>query len=260
MVIKDMRDAAEVSSGGGDRGLIKEVLTLGGLTAVSIIVIYCAVILITELVVAGISPQREQELFEGAASGMVESRPVPKALREKFALCEEILEKLREHETVAQIDYRLVYLEDLEPNALAIPGGTIGITRGLSNALDEEIGFAFVIAHELGHFANRDHLRGLGRQLGFSTGARLLFGAELDTLSRGTVEVIGASYSRKHEAAADDFAIRSVLETYGETEGAEALFTVLGDAGAGPSWAYMFSTHPDNQSRIRRILEERKKR
>ncbi|MEO0446345.1 MAG: M48 family metallopeptidase, partial [Verrucomicrobiota bacterium] len=180
-------------------------------------------------------------------------------LSAKFALCEQVLERLTSFDGVPSINYRLIYQGELSPNAYAVPGGTIVVTRGLLNALDEEIAIAFVLAHELGHFAQRDHLRGMGRQLGFGVGVQLLFGGDLQGLSQGTTQLVLAKYSRGQESGADDFGIRCLLAVYGETEGAEALFRVLEkQQGTMPKWAYMFSTHPDHQSRIQRILEERK--
>ncbi len=235
--------------------MLKEVVTLAVLVALALTFIYFCVVAITELAVTRISPEREQELFSNVGNAL-DSSNVPEALREKFALCERVLQKLRDYEEVPQIDYHLTYMEELSPNAFAVPGGTICVTRGLLNALDEEVAVAFVLAHELGHFAQRDHLRGMGRRLGFGMSVRVLLGGDLEAFSRGTTGLVLAKYSRTQESGADDFGIRCVLAVYGETEGAEALFEVLEEQeGSLPGWAYMFSSHPDNQSRIRRILE-----
>ena len=239
--------------------MLKEVVTLAVLVTLALTIVYFAVVALTELLVSRISPEREQEIFSSAGSMLDVSGDVPDALQEKFALCERVLQKLRGYEEVPQIDYRLAYMEELSPNAFAVPGGTIAVTRGLLNALDEEVAMAFVLAHELGHFAQRDHLRGLGRRLGFGVGVRVLLGGDLEAFSRGTTGLVLAKYSRTQESSADDFGIRCVMAVYGETEGAEALFRVLEEReGALPGWAYMFSSHPDNQSRIRRILESKR--
>tara|TARA_R110002096_G_scaffold16106_20_gene55102 strand:+ start:23175 stop:23963 length:789 start_codon:yes stop_codon:yes gene_type:complete len=255
---KDLGDAAEASSGGGDRGLVKEIGTLAVLVALALTIIYFLVVGITEVVVSKVSPQREQQLFGGSENGIVAGAKIPDSQKEKFARCEAVLEKLQSYEEVPQIDYTLIYLDDLSPNAFAVPGGSIGVTRGLLNSLDEEIAIAFVLAHELGHFAQRDHLRGLGRKLGFGIGVQLIFGADLQSFTRGPTDLVLAKYSRGQESGADEFGLRCVLSVYGETEGAEALFEVLEENGSMPNWAYMFSSHPDNQSRIRRILEAKK--
>ncbi|MDA7921561.1 M48 family metallopeptidase [Verrucomicrobiales bacterium] len=253
-VQKNLGEAAEVSSGGGDRGIAKEVVALIALSIVALTVIYFAVFAVTELVVKRLSPEQEHELF--SVSGSFEnSGEVPDSLKAKFELCEEVLDKLKVHEDVPKIEYKLIFFDELAPNAFAIPGGQIAVTRGLLNSLDEEISIAFVLAHELGHFVQRDHLRGLGQNLGFGICLQILFGGEVDLLTQGAANSVTAKYSRGQESGADDFGVQCVLAIYGETKGAEALFEVLEEKNTLPAWAYMFSTHPDNQTRIRRILE-----
>ena len=253
-VQRDLGDAAEVSSGGGARGMRKEIVSLLLLTAGAMVAIYFSVAGITELVVRNLSPEKEQQLFS-LAGNFGDSAEIPDQLDEKFTLCETVLAKLEKNAEVPQIEYSLIFLDDLSPNAFAIPGGKIAVTRGLLNSLDEEIAIAFVLAHELGHFAQRDHLRGLGRKLGFSVCLQILFGGDIDPITSNATNLMFSKYSRDQEAGADDFGVRCVLATYGESKGAEKLFEILEEENSLPPWAYMFSTHPDNQSRIRRVLD-----
>jgi Zn-dependent protease with chaperone function len=44
-------------------------------------------------------------------------------------------------------------------NAMAIPGGKMVVFSGLLDALSSTNGLMFILAHELGPFKNRDHLR-----------------------------------------------------------------------------------------------------
>ncbi len=257
-VQRDLGDAAEVNSGGGDRGLRKEIVGLIFLTIGAFIAINFIVIGITELVVAGLSPQKEQELFSmGGSFGM--SEDVPEEYLEKFALCQRVLEKLQAFEGVPDIEYTLVFVDDQSPNAFALPGGTIAVTKGLLKALDKEISIAFVLAHELGHFAQRDHLRGMGRRLGFGFCLQVLFGGNVDAFTQNATELILADYSRGQESGADEFGLQCIQAIYKETNGAEALFEILEEDDSMPDWAYMFSDHPENEDRIRRILESQVK-
>ena len=59
-----MGDAAEASSGGGDRGLLREIISLVILSSVTLVIIYFLVLVGVELLVRGISPQKEQALFK----------------------------------------------------------------------------------------------------------------------------------------------------------------------------------------------------
>ncbi|MFC1856305.1 M48 family metalloprotease [Thermodesulfobacteriota bacterium] len=70
--------------------------------------------------------------------------------------------------------YKVFVLDDLKledkiiegmdlskPNAAAFPGRLIMVTKSLLKESDSENALAFVLCHELGHYANKDHLRGL---------------------------------------------------------------------------------------------------
>ena len=76
-----------------------------------------------------------------------------------------ILAKLTADSSLRQLDYQLFLLELDAPNAVAVPGGGIGLTPELLASVRSETGLAFVIAHELGHHQHRHILRGLGRRL-----------------------------------------------------------------------------------------------
>jgi predicted Zn-dependent protease len=88
-------------------------------------------------------------------------------------------------------DYQLLYIPDETVNALALPGDHVIIYQGLLAEAESENEIMMVLGHELGHFANRDHLRGLGRGIVVQIVASLLFGdagsigaASLETFAR----------------------------------------------------------------------------
>ena len=62
-------------------------------------------------------------------------------------------------------DYQVLYIPESTVNALAIPGDRIIIYQGLLEDVESENELMMILGHELGHFANRDHLRGLGNFL-----------------------------------------------------------------------------------------------
>ncbi len=251
-VHRDMGEAHEASSGGGRSGLVREIGVLVVLVAVTLTILYLTAALVTDAAIVRIPADKEQELFRSVAQSF-KSDPVPEALTEKWALSERVLARLREVEGVPRIDYTLVFQDQGQANAFAIPGGRIALTRGLLESLDEEIAIAFVLGHELGHFANRDHLRGMGRKVGFSAAVQLMFGGDLAAFSRGGSDFIMNRYSREQERSADAFGVEVLRASYGETGGAERLFEVLAEQDGLPRWAYMFATHPDHQSRIEAI-------
>ncbi len=255
-VPRRMGETAESSSGGGPHGTNKEILTLTALVCLTMAVLYFSVGLVTDLVVSQISPERESELFGALSMGDEFNSVIPNDYTEKWESVEAILQKLEGYMAVAPLEYKLAYHPSLDPNAFAIPGGTIAVTRGLLDEMEEEIAMAFVVAHELGHFANRDHLKGMGRRLGFGLGIRILFGGGLDSLTNKGAELMLLKYSRNQESNADQFAMECLDEVYGRHDGAGKLFEILNSSESMPKWAYMFSTHPDSADRLQLLAEE----
>jgi Zn-dependent protease with chaperone function len=205
---------------------------------------------IVDAVVAGISFETEAKIFKYFEPHQPEIDD-PAAL-ERLKMTEAILKKLQSGQGVPQLPYRLVLIDQDAPNAFAIPGGSIGVTRGLLDVLTEEIEIAFVIGHELGHFKNRDHLQGLGRAAGYSLMMAVLFDVGAGSESFGDIVhfVMERSYSQEREKNADRFGLELVYGAYGRVEGTDRLFKLLLDGHALPNWAYMFSTHPSPKNRI----------
>ena len=57
------------------------------------------------------------------------------------------------------------------------------------------------------------------------------------------------------EDAADKFGVELVHRVYGRTDGVDKLFQLLRSGDELPPWAYMFSTHPSADRRIRMLNE-----
>ena len=254
-VARDLGESAENSSGGGGRGLLREIAVLSALSIGVIGLLYCLVGWLTDFAVARISPEKEAAFF---ADYLVSefSAPVPEALETQWQQAEAILAKLQEAPGVPPLVYQLSYISDPNPNAFAVPGGRIVLTRGLLESLDEEIAVAFVLSHELGHFAGRDHLQRFGRQLGFGASMSLLFGGSSVGVSDSVTNLLALNYSRDDEVAADRFALQLLDAVYGTRAGAERLFEILEQQDTLPHWAYMFQTHPDTAKRIQEIQSQ----
>lgn len=254
---RDLGEAADASSGGGSRGLWRETLVLAALTIGLVSVLFFGIGLVAGWLAQRIPVEREVQLF-GAFDFEGPGAEPPEAVKPTFDQAEALLEKLRQLPGVVDLPYRLIYVPLPEPNAMAYPGGTIAVTRGLLESLEgEEVALAFVLGHELGHFAHRDHLRSLGHRLGFGAAVALIFG-NLDVISDKATEIAFLKYSRDQERAADDFGIEAVEALFGRLEGAGRLFEVLAEADHSPRWAYMLTTHPGSAERLKHVLERQR--
>lgn len=259
-VEKELKETADASAARGHTA--GEFFKLSLMTVALVVTMYFIVGDSVDLIVSRISVEAEKKIFSAFSLSKWLSEK-DKDEEDKLASFYPILEKFIKAPEVPDLDYRLVLLDQKEPNAMAFPGGMIGITRGLLDTLDEDIAVAFIIGHELGHFKNRDHLRGLGRAVGMSVCYSLVFGggSPSEVLTRNTYRVAERKYSRKQEASADRFGLELVYRLYGKTEGITRLFEILQKKDKTPEWAYMFSTHPSHIDRIvamRRYAEELK--
>lgn len=147
-----------------------------------------------------------------------------------------------------------------EANAFALPGRRIWVTEKTLDMVDTENAMAFVLAHEVGHFRNRDHLRGLGRELGWAFGFWMLgissgssMGLELGR------EFLSRSSSREAERSADATALELMTKTYGHLEGAETFLKEVGKKFGAQAWASFLSTHPNPEERVQWIESEQLK-
>ena len=163
---------------------------------------------------------------------------------------QEILDRLMADESLRDLDYALFILENPEPNAVAVPGGGIGLTPPLIELLEKEKGMAFILAHEIGHHENRHIIEGLSRGLLFSIAATFLFNYDGLSPANLALEVAEKGYSRRKEREADEFALRMVQNKYGDISGALEFFDKMQNIGHESAWGKYFSTHPLTEDRI----------
>jgi Zn-dependent protease with chaperone function len=142
-----------------------------------------------------------------------------------------------------------------EINAFAAPGGQIVILSGLLVAAESPEELAAVLAHEIGHVAERHPMRGVLRQAGLA----LVVGAVVGDVS--TLGVLAAdlgkflalmSYSRNDEEAADAIAIDILNASNIRGDGFVRFFERLQPETPGetPDALQLFASHPGNTERL----------
>lgn len=165
------------------------------------------------------------------------------------------------------LPWNFAVVDDPTPNAFALPGGYIYVTRGLATLLTSEAQLAAVLGHEIGHVTARHSVSQLSRaqlaQLGFGLGLILVpeiaqFG---DVVGTG-LQLLFLRYGRDDERQSDELGFRYMLEAGYDIAEMEDVFQSLLSAGelAGqsplPNW---LSSHPAESERIesaRRRAEE----
>lgn len=158
-------------------------------------------------------------------------------------------------------DYRVLYVPNATVNAIALPGDAIVIYAGLVEQAKSENELMMVLAHELGHFAHRDHLRGLGRTILVQIVFAMFFGdagALQSAAASGIEGVTRSQFSQSQEREADEYGLTLLQKTYGHVAGATDFFTRMSQQ-KGADIAFL-STHPAPGQRVKeleRLIKER---
>ena len=177
------------------------------------------------------------------------------------AAIEEIVAQLAEAQSTG-LPTSVKVLDVDQVNALALPGGRILVFKGLLDFVDHPNALAGVLAHELGHIAERHPLRGtiekgasgvvIGLLLGDVTGGTAIAAA---------VEVAtSAAYTREMEADADSFALDAMTTLGWDVEPFAAFFEDLAGEHPEPGGIFeILSTHPPSEERRKRAEAEMNK-
>lgn len=243
---------------------LREFFTLVAGIGILLVCTYFALGLFVDFVADSISVEQEQNLWAGYAPapelfGL--GKKVPEdALADMQARVDGIVEKVPAtvFEQLPPYDFRYQVVANDQINAMAVPGGTIIIFSGLVQAAKTDAELAFVIGHELGHFAGRDHLRTLGRGLLFGILSAAVLGTDssLTNLAAGLHVTLAAQHSQGQEFAADDWGAEILTATFGDAQGAVDFFSGLQSRSAEDKrWLPFLSTHPHTEDRIARVQE-----
>lgn len=146
-----------------------------------------------------------------------------------------------------------------EPNAFAVPGGQVFITRGMLAALDDEAEFAVIMGHEIGHVEHRHTVQAMGRDQLIGTAGQVagqyVGSEEVGGLAAG---LLVARYSRDQERESD---VRGVYNAYhagyDPRQGADVFrkFMQMKGGGGGGGIEAWISSHPLDEERIESVMK-----
>lgn len=245
----------ETNSNAPSESVVKELtLLLGGLVSF-LIVAYLLTGLAVDHLIVRIPPETEGKLTRFFSPlWQDDATEDMDALRRLQSLSDALTDQC------APLPYPVTchILDTPEINAVALPGGHILVFRGLLEMMESENELSFVLAHELGHFANRDHLRRMGRSLLFLTLSATLFGSdqEMGTLLAKGVGIAETGFSRQQESAADRYALTVLGCRYGHVGGSSDFFRKIAKESRPNRFQAYFASHPDPLARIRDLEAE----
>nr|WP_321403549.1 M48 family metallopeptidase [uncultured Desulfobacter sp.] len=227
---------------------VKEALVLLSGIVIFFLVAYGILGFFVDWAVTRISPEMEAAIFSGF---QLPTKMISEENQPGQATLQQLTDNLRE---CCKIDYpvKVLIVPSETANAVALAGGTIVVFSGIFDKVRSQNGLAFVMAHELGHYKQRDHLRGMGRGIVLTALSALLTGSgsNITQLAAPGVHLTQARYSRQREAMADARALDTLVCYYGHAGGATEFFKAMGaEHDSGRLNAY-FASHPEGEARI----------
>jgi predicted Zn-dependent protease len=160
------------------------------------------------------------------------------------------------------LDYHFAVVEMDVPNAFALPGGHIYVSRGLLAISNSEAELANVLGHEIGHVAARHSAQrdvhskavGLASVLGqigaAAAGGDGLTVAAVQSLGAGMVSAYGRSQEREADVFAQDLAAVTGIDPDGMAEFLRTLErTARLEQGFSRGTGY-FDSHPSTPERV----------
>ncbi len=235
----------------------KETLVLVVGVGACLVVLLALISFSMDLLMGWVPFSWEIRAFEGWGQEMMTAAGVKQHAVDETL--QQLIERLASHWPDVPYRFQTGVTPETLPNAFALPGGAVVVTSGLLDRVESENELAFILGHELGHFRNRDHLRGLGRQvvtalamtaIGVAAGG----GGVTDFMTIAH-HVTDRRFSREQEFAADRFGLEMVQREYGHVAGAEDFFKHLADEES--VWdsraASYLSTHPWSEGRMERL-------
>ena len=160
------------------------------------------------------------------------------------------------------LPYEFVIIDDSTPNAWALPGGKIGINRGLLVRLNSEAELAAVLSHEIVHAAARHSAKSIERGLLVdgvlnAAGAARIRQCKLrrDCSRRRAprLQMLLQSYGREAELESDAYGMIYMLRAGYDPEAAVSLqetFVAL-SSGRSSDWlSGLLASHPPSEERV----------
>ena len=213
------------------------------------LVVYIVLGFLVDFAVQRLTPEQEQVLTIPFSAGMSSSSKLPEISGRLQAIVDSI------QSDCADFPYpiKVVVVEEEQINAVALPGGTIWVFSGLLDKMKSENELTFILGHELGHFKNKDHLRGMGRAVVLLVLSIVLLGSDnaVGDLIANSIDMVNSAFTREQESAADAFALTVLQCRYGHVGGATEFFeTLKTEEGDLSLFGHFLASHPDNQKRI----------
>ncbi|MFT4557462.1 MAG: Zn-dependent protease with chaperone function [Planctomycetaceae bacterium] len=225
--------------------------------AVALVGAYYGVVALARVAIESVPIVVDQEIGEAALPAVLsefgEEIKSPKALD----AVQGIVDRLAPHATVRGVNYRVLIVDSNVDNALALPGGTILVFRGLIDTMDSTEQLSAVIAHEMSHVTLRHHLTQIARSVGIVAAVNIVIGDVGGIVALGTEVLQTAAmnnYSQGQETEADLEGARMMHAAGIDPQAMIQMLDNLPDAHLHGALSWL-STHPNSDERIRSVQQ-----
>ncbi|MDU1905268.1 MAG: M48 family metallopeptidase [Dysgonomonas sp.] len=168
---------------------------------------------------------------------------------------------------ISEYSWEFNLVKSTDVNAFCMPGGKIVVYEGILPVTQDETGLAVVLGHEVAHAVAKHANERMSQQVLQQYGSTAL-GMVLDGKSSavqgiastvyglGTQYGVMLPYSRKQELEADELGLIFMAMAGYNPQVAESFWTRMSQNSGGGSTAEFMSTHPSDDTRIKKIREE----
>ena len=218
-------------------------------SALVILLLYFTIGLLADLLVIKMPESMERKL------GKIFVSKYERAAEESRII--DIYKKIK-HSNAALGDYSIYIKHSDTVNAMALPGNNIVFFSEIFDVAESDEELAFVLGHEIGHFKNKDHLKGFGRALVLMATSLILFGQE-NSITELLITMqtnISMKFSQVQEVAADKFGVMVIQNAYGNAQGAITFMKRINELKRSPKFAYFFASHPHPLTRLEIMQEQ----
>ena len=165
------------------------------------------------------------------------------------------------------LDWDMAIFDSDAVNAFAMPGGKIGVMKGILKAADNQHRLAAVIGHEIAHVTARHSNERASRSpvanVGVQVAAILLGGGHsgatytaYEALNAGAALGIMLPFNRAQESEADIIGLEFMARAGFDPRESVPLWVNMNEGNKGNEPAEFMSTHPSSENRIEALISE----
>ena len=152
--------------------------------------------------------------------------------------------------------WKITLIDTTILNAFATPGGYLYFYTGLIKFCGNEAELAGVIAHEMAHSDKRHSTVNMTKTYSYGTLFQILLGEDNKTLASIATNLMSLSFSREQEYEADKNAVDYIAAVGYKGDEFKNFFVKLDSMKTNGFNPEFLSTHPSDDNRIEKIVEE----